>query len=205
MQANIVESMGDREGNGQGKAPCFPSDNRRHSGSANEEQDRKSKWEPPPAGWVKLNIDGSFVQQRGDAGVGVIARDNKGQIILTAWRAIPECHDAAEAEAWACLEGVRLAAQWIHEPVIVESDCARIVQAMQEEEDRSALSFILAEAKDHARLLPGWRMVKVKRECNSTANELAHLARRNTHSAVLLGRAPACVDDIVKNDCTPSN
>ena len=73
------------------------------SGRAGQED----KWEPPPTGWIKLNVDGSFVQQLGGAGVGVIARDNKGHIILSAWRVIFECQDAAEAEAWACLEGFR--------------------------------------------------------------------------------------------------
>jgi hypothetical protein len=76
---------------------------------------------------------------------------------------------------------------------------------MQVKEDRSALSVILLEAKDQARILSEWRVSKVKRECNLVANELAHLARRTTHTAVWLGRAPACVDDIVKNNCTPSN
>ena len=55
----------------------------------------------------------------------MIASDSKGQLILTAWRALFKCRDADEAEAWACLEGLRLAAQWIKQPVIVESDCAR--------------------------------------------------------------------------------
>jgi hypothetical protein len=50
----------------------------------NAEQERKSKWEPPPAGWIKFNVDGSFVQQSGEAGVGVIARDSKGDVLLTA-------------------------------------------------------------------------------------------------------------------------
>ena len=48
-------------------------------------------------------------------------------------------------------------------------------------------------------------MAKVKREYNLVANELAQLARRNMHSAVWLRRVPACVDDFVKNDCTPPN
>ena len=63
-----------------------------------KEQDRKTKWEPPLAGWVKLNVDGSFVEQSGESGVGVIARDNEGHVIFSAWRAIFNCQDAAEAE-----------------------------------------------------------------------------------------------------------
>ena len=149
-------------------------------------------------------VDGSFAQQDGRAGVGVIARDSRGQVILTAWRVLFRCQDADKAEAWACLEGFRLAAQWIQDPVIVESDCARIVQAMKEKEDRSAASFILLEARDQARMLSQWQVAKVKRECNIVANDLDNLARRNTHSAAWLGRAPACVEDTVATDCNPS-
>ncbi|OEL31242.1 hypothetical protein BAE44_0007743, partial [Dichanthelium oligosanthes] len=32
-------------------------------------------------------------------------------------------------------------------------------------------------------LLNSWRILHVKRECNAIVNELAHLARRNIHSA----------------------
>jgi len=46
--------------------------------------ERKTKWDLPSDGWVKLNVDGSFVQQNGGAGVGVIACDSKGQVILMA-------------------------------------------------------------------------------------------------------------------------
>ena len=73
------------------------------------------------------------------------------------------------------------------------------------EEDRSALSFIFAEAKDQAQLLLDWEVAKVTRECNLVAHELAQLGRRNNiHTAVWLGRAPACVQDLVSKDCKPS-
>ena len=46
------------------------------------------------------------------------------------------------------------------------------------------------------------KIVKVSRDCNKVANELAALARRNTHLAVWLGQAPACVTDLINSDCT---
>ena len=119
---------------------------------------------PPPTGWAKCNVDGSFVSQSGEAGVGVVIRDSEGQVILTAWRVIFRCQDAVEAEALACLEGLRLAAQWVQGSIILESDCTRVIQAMQQKEDRSALRFILEEAKDQAQVLVDWRITKVKRE-----------------------------------------
>ncbi|KAF8673903.1 hypothetical protein HU200_048350 [Digitaria exilis] len=48
------------------------------------------------------------------------------------------CVDAAEAEANACLEGLRLAAQWVQD------------SALRRWEDKSELGFIVAEAKEHA-------------------------------------------------------
>ncbi|KAF8740822.1 hypothetical protein HU200_013702 [Digitaria exilis] len=141
-----------------------------------------SGWKPPPQGYYKVNVDGSYVAQIGEAGVGVIIRDSLGGVILTAWRVVFRCSGAVEAEARACVEGLRLAAQWAQGPVILESDCARIVGTLQKKED-------------------SWSIVQVKRECNSVANNLAHLARRNVHSAVWLGQAPACATVLIKSDC----
>ena len=80
------------------------------------------------------------------------------------------------------------------------TDCSRVCQAMMTKEDRSTLSFCLAEAKAQAQLLVDCRIAKVIRECNLVVHDLAQLARRNTHIAVWRGRAPACVLDLVKND-----
>nr|CAB3473028.1 unnamed protein product [Digitaria exilis] len=68
--------------------------------------------------------------------------------MLTAWKVIMRCSDAAEAEAMACLEGLQLAAQHCQAPVILESDCARVVRALTSGEDRSELNFLLMEAKE---------------------------------------------------------
>ena len=47
-----------------------------------------------------------------EAGIGIIARDSEHQVIFMAWRVLFRCQDALEAEARACLEGLRLSAQW---------------------------------------------------------------------------------------------
>lgn len=68
-------------------------------------------WEPPPVGWIKINVDGAS-DAAGRAGVGVIIRDERGHVLLTSWRAIFRCLDSEEIEALACKEGVELAAEW---------------------------------------------------------------------------------------------
>lgn len=39
------------------------------------------KWEPPPKGWFKLNINGSACSNPGNAGTGGIIRDHNGDFI----------------------------------------------------------------------------------------------------------------------------
>jgi ribonuclease HI len=178
----------------KGKEHCNKSDNK--------EVAIVPRWEPPPAGWFKVNVDGSFVDSTGDATIGAIAREHRGAVIFTAWCTLSWCASAAEAEAKACAEGLRLATQWARESVIIETDCARVAQALRSNVDRSEISFIIAEAREHAQLLVSWHVAQVKRECNVIAHELAHLARRSFVSSVSLGQAPACVMAQVVSDCT---
>ncbi|KAF8697530.1 hypothetical protein HU200_035862 [Digitaria exilis] len=137
-------------------------------------------WTPPEEVWTKLNVDGSFVAQTGQAGVGVVARNSQGKVIFTAWQELTRCSDAAEADANACTNGLRLAVQLSPGKVILETDCVRIARALQAEEE--------------------CRVVQVKRESNSVANELAQLARRIKQCVVWLDEAPACVAHLLEND-----
>jgi len=81
-------------------------------------------------GWTKLNVDGSYKEQSGDAGVGAVARDSNGTVIFTAWKFVGKCNSAPEAEALACTEGLRWAHQWGLSQVIVETDCTRILASL---------------------------------------------------------------------------
>ncbi|KAF8701127.1 hypothetical protein HU200_033788 [Digitaria exilis] len=114
-------------------------------------------------------MDGSFVAQVGGAGAGIVAL-------------LHRCSDAAEAEASACMIGLRLATQWAPGRVVLEMDCA--------------------QARDYARMLEELKVVQVKRECNLVADELAKLARNSNKSVLWLDDAPACVTHLLENDCT---
>jgi ribonuclease HI len=110
---------------------------------------------------MKINIDASFVDATGEAGVGVVIRNHK--VLLMSWRVLFRCASADEAEGQACAEGLWLASHWCPGPTILESDSARLVTALGDaKEDRSELRWSSLEAKEFLQLLPEWKIKKVK-------------------------------------------
>ncbi|GJN36873.1 hypothetical protein PR202_gb25808 [Eleusine coracana subsp. coracana] len=90
-----------------------------------------SKWEPPPEGWIKINVDGGFDNDMGKAGIGIVIRDAFGKALLCSWRVPFRARNAEETEAVAATEGLRLAVEWNQEKAILESDCASVIQAFK--------------------------------------------------------------------------
>ena len=78
------------------------------------------KWSPPPEGWAKLNVDGSFSHEDGSAGADMILRGHDGAIIFSACRSLRSCPDPLHAELAGCTEGLGLALQWTELPIILE-------------------------------------------------------------------------------------
>jgi hypothetical protein len=67
------------------------------------------------------------VDATSEAGVGVVIRNHKGEVLLIAWRVLFRFASADEAEGQACVQRLWLASQWCPSPTILESDSARLV------------------------------------------------------------------------------
>ncbi|GJN26558.1 hypothetical protein PR202_gb14497 [Eleusine coracana subsp. coracana] len=157
-----------------------------------------SKWEPPPEGWIKINVDGGFDKDTGKAGIGIVIRDAYGQALLCSWRALFRARDAEETEAVAATEGLRLAVEWNPEKAILESDCASVIQAFKCVANlKSGLSFIVREGIETSNSLPQLRLSLAKREQNRVAHTLAQLAKQTCHTAVWRLQAPVCVEPML--------
>jgi ribonuclease HI len=106
----------------------------------------------------------------------VIVRDSLGNPLLIAWRILHWCHDAEEAEAMACLEGLRAASRWPDQVVILESDCLTVLGKLREEgPDRSLIGPVTCDAIEATKDLMAVSFAKISREQNKVAHELAQL------------------------------
>ncbi|MED6150361.1 hypothetical protein PIB30_071537, partial [Stylosanthes scabra] len=82
----------------------------------------KSFWEGPPTDSVKINVD-AVTGQQSNGGVGIVARDEEGQILATAVWTIPFHLQAHQAEAYSIDLGLSLARDCCSMKVVIESDC----------------------------------------------------------------------------------
>jgi ribonuclease HI len=115
-------------------------------------------------------------------------------VLLTAWRFLRHCGSPQEAEAEACLHGLRLAVEWIQQPMIVESDCKTLIDSVQGRVlDRSQWAGLLAEIRAMSTLLPECRFQHVKTEGNKVAHLLAKQALQQREFAVKRFDKPECV------------
>ncbi|KAK1669486.1 hypothetical protein QYE76_057645 [Lolium multiflorum] len=141
---------------------------KKNNGPVEDRKKAKMKWTRPGDNEVKLNVDGAFSWED-RAGIGMVLRDQQGEVIFTACRQLQTCRDATEAEIMAIEEGVILALQWTDLRLIVESDCSLAVELITgTNPHRSAYAFRINVIRELLRER-GSRLVKISRDANRLA------------------------------------
>jgi ribonuclease HI len=162
----------------------------------------KCFWENPTAGKAKVNVDASFIPANGQASVGILARNDKGEIIFSAARMLVGCKSAEEAELQAISEGQALSSIWVKEPVICETDCAVAVKAINKPgKDFSTYCSLINDIKETVSSGNVSHVTSVKRECNRVAHSLATYARICNSAGFWLGGVPAFSEPLFVEDC----
>jgi hypothetical protein len=152
-------------------------------------------WSQPPTGWVKLSIDGSFKGDDGSARAGMALRDDLGNTIFTSCRFLLNCESPFEAELRACKEGPDQALVQSTLPIIIETDCSRLVDVVKAStQDRSSLMYLISDIKSLSSQGRACKFVKVERSQIRVSHCLANLAQTNRCTLTWLGSGP---DDIV--------
>jgi hypothetical protein len=153
--SNLVQRMVSRDSPRQQQSPC--------------------RWHPPPANFLKINIDGAFCEKEKKGAWGFVIRDCDGHGVLAGSGNLLAVNDALSAEAEACLAALNAAMDAGISQVIVETDSTSLVAALQSPSfDQAPGGVIFREAR---RLLALHFTVHgicfVRRTCNRYAHELA--------------------------------
>ncbi|XP_050217410.1 uncharacterized protein LOC126668247 [Mercurialis annua] len=133
-------------------------------------------WSRPEEGWIKLNTDaGNF--RDGFWGMGCVSRDSAGQVMMAGCVKKQTGSEIIMAEAEALLWGLKAAKDCSFSKIIVESDNATLISALQNE---TQIISELGDVLDNIRVIAScfvqlqWR--KVSRDANKLAHGLAAAA-----------------------------
>ncbi|XP_074328402.1 uncharacterized protein LOC141666310 [Apium graveolens] len=126
-----------------------------------------------------VSVDAAIFEDRNEAGFGMVARDSDGQLL--------EAKVLTQAEALAPVLteaiAVKEALSWIDQkrwlPVILESDCLVVVQAIRSAAPmRSRFGEVISKCRNLVRRLNNIQLLFVKRSANMVAHQLARESYR---------------------------
>ncbi|KAK4429703.1 hypothetical protein Salat_1270900 [Sesamum alatum] len=110
-------------------------------------------------------------------GIGVVARDSEGACLGWLSRTLANGGSPEVVEAYAAWEALRLAWQWGWPRVIIEGDCASILNKITAEtQDRSAVGPLVSDVRSLASHFESVSFSFVRGSCNAVADRLESMA-----------------------------
>ncbi|XP_075665698.1 uncharacterized protein LOC142635428 [Castanea sativa] len=165
-------------------------------------------WSPPKHGWYKVNTDGAVFKETGSCGIGVVIRNEKGQIMGALCRRLEVPLGALEVEAMAVEEGVHFARDLCLNQIVVESDSLGVVNSLcNPGMSQSSIRKVVEGTRLDLRCFEAWEVVHTRRGCNTAAHILARNAKFVNNSVIWVEDIPPMIVDQVINDvnCMVSN
>ncbi|GMI95359.1 hypothetical protein HRI_003205200 [Hibiscus trionum] len=149
-------------------------------------------WSPPIEPSVKLNFDAGFCGTGKKSWSGHVIRNEQGEILGASYRRNEGISSAFEAEALACVQGLRFAADLGFTNIVVEGDYCSVIQKLCDTaDDFSTIRPLIADAKRLALLFRSCRFAFVGRNGNRVAHAMAALGRRDQVDRFWVEDAPS--------------
>ena len=141
------------------------------------EGDGGSAWVKPQMMQIKVSVDAATFREFQSSGIGMVARDDKGELLLARTVYFGDVYSAEMAEGLAIKEALSWIKSQAWQEVVIESDCLAAVQAVRSKvRMRSPYGRIIEDCR---RLLENQNTVSllfIKRSANMAAHELARVS-----------------------------
>ncbi|KAL3355755.1 hypothetical protein AABB24_016765 [Solanum stoloniferum] len=164
---------------------------------------RYISWSFPPFGYIKINVDGSFMPNSGLAGYGGIARDDRGRWLGGfVGRLGVVTKSCLTAELWAIHGGLTVAKNFNLTNVIIETDSNEALMLMIKREavDNHPDYNVIKECR-RLMLELGVSIMHTLRQGNNCADHLAKLGRmQQGEDLVILHRPPHSMHQLILAD-----
>ncbi|CAO2816134.1 unnamed protein product [Amaranthus hypochondriacus] len=137
-----------------------------------------SHWSPPDEGWIKINVDAHVAT--GVRGVGMVARDSAGNLLLAGVRRVHAHWSPVIAEMAAAVYGVEVAIRMGYRFVHLEGDNATVIEYINKgAASCSPLFLLLDRVLQLSQSFLGFKCSSIRRSGNTVAHMVA---RWNSHT-----------------------
>jgi hypothetical protein len=89
-----------------------------------------SRWRAPRDGWLKVNLDAALLIQTKKMGIGVVVRNETGEVKAALAKFLPLVDDPTAAKAIAAWFTVKLCVDCGFQLVVLEGDSMNVVSAI---------------------------------------------------------------------------
>jgi ribonuclease HI len=160
-----------------------------------------SRWSKPAAESIKINWDAALDVRKKRMGVGIIARNDMGDVKAALCTALPYIQNPTVPEAFGARRAVEFAREMGFSSIEIEGDSREVVLALENSGD-CCVSYRNLVSKTRILLFsfPHWKIGHVGLDGNKAAHCLAKLVVSQFCQYVWIGVCPSAIVDIVHSD-----
>ena len=159
------------------------------------------QWRPPEHDHFKVNFDAALFKSLNLAGIGVVIRDWRGDVVAALSMPIALASTVADLEALACRLALLFAVEKDLQNVIFEGDFVSVMNAIaQEHPILTSYGDIVDDIRYVASAFQSAQFVSVHRSCNVVADALAKKAKCLAGSREWLGDFPSDIAQLIDFD-----
>ncbi|XP_022741866.1 uncharacterized protein LOC111293384 [Durio zibethinus] len=160
---------------------------------------RTGKWQAPQGNEVEINFDGASNRERTIAGIGVIARHNKGEVLGSLCSTAARIRDPEIIEGLAAVKAAEYARMLGFRRVILEGDALGFITQLAQDQGNNLFAVwnLVTDTRKMLNHMAGWSCSHFDREANGAAHKLERMAVDNLESSTWNGGYPDHIPDIV--------
>ncbi|KAJ1389174.1 Zinc knuckle CX2CX4HX4C [Sesbania bispinosa] len=161
-----------------------------------------STWTHPPSGWFKTNVDAAHAG--GELwGIGVVIRDESGEVVAATTRQISTYPDLGLDEALGVRIAVHFAQEMCLDQVIIEYDCKNVTDLFYSDvSHHSYTGMIVKDCLSFSSCFRGFKVQHARRTANVCAHTLAKFAC-SFPDCNWVEEAPPCILSALALDISP--
>ncbi|XP_030968482.1 uncharacterized protein LOC115988978 [Quercus lobata] len=161
------------------------------------------RWTPPEQGVYKANYDGAYFVEEEKAGIGVVIRNELGQVMGSLAEKIEMPSTVEVLEALAARRAMIFMEELGLRQAIFEGDSELVVKALVGDVSvRSSIGHIVKDCKSLMGLFQTCTFSHVRRQSNGVAHALAQRARNSSPLSVWMESVPPDISYLVYVDVT---